>query len=314
MNRQAILVTPRSFPSSLPGTCDVLRQAGYEIILNPRRRLLTEDEMVDLAQDVVGIIVGVDPVTERVLSNTRRLKAISKYGAGVDNIHLDAARSRGIQVRTAAGVNSVSVAELTLGLLLCLHRNIWRSASSVKMGGWERTIGRELSGSTVGLVGCGNVGREVAKRLLALEARVIVHDDKLRDTEFLQSYDVPRVPLEQLLKESDAVSLHCPLNAETRHIIDCKAISIMRDGAYLVNTSRGELVDEDALYDALRSGKLSGAAQDVFSKEPPEPGCKLLELENFILTAHIGAFTKEAVHRMAITSTRNLLEMLEGVS
>jgi phosphoglycerate dehydrogenase-like enzyme len=314
MNRQAILVTPRSFPSSLPGTCDVLRQAGYEVILNPRRRLLTEDEMVDLAQDVVGIIVGVDPVTEQVLSNAGRLKAISKYGAGVDNIHMDAARSRGIQVRTAAGVNSGSVAELTLGLLLCLYRNMWYSVSSVKRGGWERIIGRELSGSTVGLVGCGNIGREVAKRLLALGARVIVHDDKLCDTEFLQSCDVPRVPLEQLLKESDAVSLHCPLNSETEHIINRRAISIMRDGAYLVNTSRGELVDEDALYDALKSGKLSGAAQDVFSQEPPEPGCKLLELENFMLTAHIGAFTKEAVHRMAITSTRNLLEMLEGAS
>jgi phosphoglycerate dehydrogenase-like enzyme len=311
MKNQSILVTPRSFPSELPGTCNILRQAGYDVILNPYGRVLTEDEMLRFTGSVVGIIVGVDPVTERVLSNAGKLNAIAKYGAGVDNIDIDAVRSRGVRIRTAAGTNSVSVAELTLGLLFCLYRNIWHSASSVKRGGWERMRGRELLGSTVGLIGCGNIGREVAKRLLALGAHVIVHDDKLQDTTFLQSYDVPRVPLDKLLKESDAISLHCPVTKETYHMIDSGAINIMRDGAYLVNTSRGELVDEDALYDALKSGKLSGAAQDVFSQEPPEPGCKLLELENFILTAHIGAFTKEAVHRMAITSTRNLLEMLE---
>lgn len=311
MEQQAILVTPRSFPSDLPGTCNILRQAGYDVILNPHARPLTEDEMLSLTRNVAGIIVGIDPVTEDVLENARQLRAISKYGAGIDNIDINAAYSRGIRVRTAAGANSISVAELTLGFLICLYRNMWQSASSVKRGGWERKIGRELSGSTVGLVGCGDIGREVAKRLLTLGVRVLVHDDKLQDSEFLESYGVPQVSFEELLRNSDAVSLHCPLTTETRHMIDSKAISIMRDGAYLINAARGELVDEDALYDALKNGKLSGAAHDVFSQEPPGQGCKLLELDNFILTAHIGAFSRESVYRMATTSTRNLLEMLQ---
>ena len=314
MEQQSILITPESFPFELPGSCDVLRQAGYEVILNPYGRVLTENEICKLVRNVVGIIVGVDPLTERVINNASRLRAISKYGAGIDNIEIGAVYSRGIQIRTAAGANSVSVAELTLGLLISLYRNMWQSVSSVKEGGWDRKIGRELLGSTVGLVGCGDIGREVAKRLLALGARVIVHDDKLMDTTFLKSYGVPRVSLEELLRESDAVSLHCPLTEETRHMINRRTISVMRDGAFLVNTARGELVDEDALYDALKSGKLCGAAQDVFSKEPPRQGCKLLELKNFVLTSHIGAYTQEAVNRMAIRSTRNLLEMLQGNS
>jgi|CZCA01.1.fsa_nt_gi phosphoglycerate dehydrogenase-like enzyme len=311
MEQQAVLITPRSFPSDLPGTCDILRKAGYEVILNPNGRTLTEDEMISAIRDVVGIIVGIDPLTDKVLANARRLKAISKYGAGIDNIHINAARSRGIEVRRTVGANSNSVAEFTVGLLLCLYRNMWYSASGVKRGDWSRKRGREIAGSTVGLIGCGNIGREVAKKLLALGAHVIVHDNFLQDTEFIEAHGIPLVSFEDLLRESDAVSLHCPLTTETRHVINHRAISSMREGAYLVNTARGELVDEDDLYDALKSGKLSGAAQDVFSSEPPPPDCKLLELENFILTAHIGAYTQEAVYRMATTSTRNLLEMLQ---
>jgi D-3-phosphoglycerate dehydrogenase len=306
-----VLITPRSFPQSGKEAYKLLKENGFEIIDNTTGKSLSEEQMIEMCADAEGIIVGVDPVTERVMENATNLKAISKYGAGLDNIDLKAAEKLGIKVDRAAGTNAVSVAELTIGLFFALARNILYSAKRVKSGGWDRLRGIELYGKTVGILGLGNIGKEVARIASGIGMNVIAYDPYIsNDDESIKEYSVKMLDKSEVIKNADFLTLHIPLTDETRHIINKGSISTMKTGAYLVNTARGELVDEDALYDALASGKLAGAAEDVFSKEPPE-GHKLLELDNFILVAHIGAFTKEANEKMALKSAENLIKMLK---
>lgn len=290
----------------------LFEKQGCETIRNPYGRILTEEEMCELCRDVDGVIVGVDPISARVMSGAKHLKGISKYGAGTDNIDIDTAEDLGIAIRTAVGTNATSVAELTIGLLICLCRHIPYSVSSTRNGDWNRRRGHEVMGSTVGLVGCGSIGREVARRISALGANVLIYDAVEIDRGSMEACRGKQVDLETLLAESDIVSLHCPSTPQTTELINRDTIACMKDGAMLINTARGDLVNEEALYEALVEGKLAGAAQDVFSSEPPERGHKLLNLDNFILTAHIGALTEEAVMRMATKAIENMVELLQG--
>ena len=274
---------------------------------------MTGAEIIEAAgQGVAGIIIGVDPLPAAVLEKCRDLKAISKYGVGMDNIDLVRAGELGIKVKNAQGTNNVSVAELAIGLMFTMSRSLSRVASGVRNGSWDRYMGCELTGKRLGLIGGGQIGREVAKRARGLEMSVTIYDPYFSDASFLDKYQVTRTDsLEEIYKLSDFISLHLPVTEETRHMINSSALRLMKPDCFLVNTSRGELVDEEALYDALAGGRIAGAAQDVFSAEPPAKDEKLLKLENFILTSHIGAFTKEAVEKMAMVSTLNLLEMLK---
>ncbi|HHV94886.1 MAG TPA: phosphoglycerate dehydrogenase [Clostridiaceae bacterium] len=306
-----VLITPRSFPEAGKEAYKLLRENGFEIIDNKTGKTLTEEQMIEMCAEVDGIIVGVDPVTERVMKNAKKLKAVSKYGAGLDNIDLKAAETLGIKVDRAAGTNATSVAELTIGLFFTLARNIYYSAKSVKSGGWDRLRGIELYGKTVGILGFGNIGKEVARIAHGIGMNVIAYDPYVSDDdESVKKYSVKMMDKSDVIKNADFLTLHIPLTDGTKHIINKETIDTMKTGAYLVNTARGELVDEDALYDALVAGKLAGAAADVFSKEPPE-GHKLLKLDNFILVAHMGAYTKEANEKMALKSAENLIKMLE---
>ncbi len=310
MRKPKVVITPRSFPWSIEGICEPLKKQGYHLIKNPYGRVLTEDEMCELCRDVDGIIAGGDPITGRVLHEAKYLKGISKYGSGLDTIDMDAACKLGIAVKGGAGANAVSVAELAIALLICAYRGICSSALSTKSDGWKETRGREVMGSTVGIVGCGNIGREFAKRVSAFGANVLIYHRRPVQQQVLDMCGARQVSFDTLLAESDAVSLHCPLTPQTVRLMGRDAIARMKNGAVLINTARGELVDEDALYDALTVGKLRAAAQDVFSCEPPEPGHKLLLLDNFMLTAHIGASTDEAVIRMATRAVENMVELL----
>jgi phosphoglycerate dehydrogenase-like enzyme len=307
-----ILITPKSFKNYKHKAYPLLEGMGYKIIENSFGRTLTENEITELAGDgVVGIIIGVDPLPGRVLEQLRDLKAVSKYGVGMDNMDLDRAAELGIKVKNAAGTNSVSVAELAIALIFTMARKIPHHAAEVKNGGWNRSIGFELTGKKLGLVGCGQIGREVAKRARGLEMEVTVYDPYFRDDGFLAEYRVKMADsLDDLLAGSDIVSLHLPAAPETKKMINGRTLGLMKPNAILINTSRGELVDEDALYEALTTGRIAGAAQDVFSSEPPEEGEKLLKLGNFVLTPHLGAYTGEAIEKMALVSTKNLLEML----
>jgi len=307
-----VLITPKSFKLYKDKAYSLLRDKGYEIIENDLGRTMTEDEILEYAKEnVVGIIIGVDPLPAAVLEQLKDLRAISKYGVGMDNIALDKAAELGIKVKNAPGTNSVSVAELAISLMFAMARSIPFHSENVKNGGWDRIRGFELTGKKLGLIGGGQIGREVAKRARGLEMQVTIYDPYMKDDGFLEKYDISLCSeLDKLLSESDIISLHLPVTPETKGLINEKALSLMKPNAILINTSRGELVDEEALYDYLSNKKIAGAALDVFSAEPPAEGEKLLKLDNFILTPHIGAFTAEAVEKMVMVSTQNLLEML----
>jgi phosphoglycerate dehydrogenase-like enzyme len=307
-----VLITPKSFHNYKESVYPLLEAHGYEIIENSLGRTMTEAEIIEkAAEGVVGIIIGIDPLPASVLRSCKHLRAVSKYGMGMDNIDLNAAKELDIEVRNAAGTNNVSVAEHAIGLLFAAARRIPQNVADVKGGNWQRVMGIELTGKKMGVVGGGQIGREVAIRAKGIGMDVILYDPYLQDEDFLTRNGIQRAfELDQLLEQSDALSLHVPYLPSTKNMINADTLRRMKNTAILVNTSRGELVDEEALYEALLHGKLSVAAQDVFSLEPPEVGNKLLGLDNFLLTSHTGAYTKEAVERMATVSTRNLLEML----
>lgn len=310
---QKILITPKSFRNYKEKAYPLLEEKGYDIVENTLGRTMTEAEIINIAkQGVVGIIIGVDPLPAAVLENCKDLRAISKYGVGMDNIDLVKAKELGISVMNAQGTNSISVAELAIGLMFTMSRSLSRVTSGVKSGSWDRFIGCELTGKKLGLAGFGQIGREVAKRARGLEMSVTVYDPYFKDDAFLNSRGITRSgSLEELFSASDFISLHAPVTNETKHMINSGTLALMKPNCFIINTSRGELVDEEALYKALIKGKIAGAAQDVFSAEPPARDEKLLKLENFILTSHIGAYTHEAIEKMAMVSTMNLLEMLQ---
>lgn len=308
--KKKILITPKSFLQVKEKVNEIFRQYDLEIIENKNGRTLTKEEMLCLCSDVDGVIVGIDPMDEEVLRNAPKLKAISKYGVGLDNIDLKVAEELGIKIRKAEGTNSRSVAELTVGLFFALSRNLPKVVYNVKNYVWERYIGCELLGKTVGIIGFGAIGREVAKMCRGIGMQVMAYDPYINASELIERLNVKMTDIEEILEKADFVTLHLPLNNETKHLINRETLRKMKREAFLVNTARGELVDEEALYEALKEGIIAGAAEDVFSQEPPPKESKLLSLDNFMLTPHIGAYTKEATERMAIVSVKNLIEML----
>jgi len=308
-----VLITPKSFKNYRELAYPLLASAGLQAIENNTGRTLSEEELISLAgEGVAGIIVGLDPLSERVIADCRDLRAISKYGVGLDNIDLVAAAKRNIQVKNALGSNNISVAELTIALMFEAARHVGAQGATVKAGRWERIMGMELTGKTMGLIGAGQIGREVAKRARGLLMKVHIFDPYFDDVAFLEKHQAGLVDnLEALLARADVISLHLPLTPSTKHLINRVALRLMKKSAVLINTSRGELVDEDALYEALTTGGIAYAASDVFSAEPPTPGEKLLNLSNFLLTPHTGAYTREANERMALYSTQNIITMLK---
>lgn len=304
-----ILITPKSFSKAKDKAYELLNKHDVEIIENNTGKTYTEEQMIEMCADIDGIIVGIDPMTEHVLRTAKNLKVISKYGAGLDNVDLKVAEELGIKVDRAVATNATSVAELAVGLFFTMARNIVPAAESVKQGGWSRKIGIELSGKTVGIMGLGAIGRELARMCRGLGMQILAYDPYFKDDAYLTSMDIKMADFDGLLQNSDFVSLHLPLTDETQQIINAKNLAQMKRTAYIVNTARGGLVDEDALYDALVNGTIAGAAEDVFSSEPAGEH-KLLTLDNFILTPHIGAYTTEATEKMVIRSTENLIRML----
>jgi phosphoglycerate dehydrogenase-like enzyme len=298
----AVAITPRSFRQTPGEHHNLLAERPLEVRFPDKDRSLDEAELIELVRGCAGLIVGVDPVTERVLE-AGPLRVVVKYGSGTDNIDLPAAERLGVKVSSTPGANARSVAELTIGLLLALARHLVAHDRAVRAGSWGRLGSIELAGKRLGLVGYGAVGREVARLAACLGMEIVAHDP------FVESADVELVALDELLALSDAVSLHVPLDDSTRRMIGAKALDRMRSGALLVNTARGGLVDEDALADALASGRLGGAALDAFAVEPPV-GSPLLGLENVVLSPHAGAATVEAAQRTSVQAVRQLLQDL----
>jgi D-3-phosphoglycerate dehydrogenase len=288
-----------------------LEAAVGEVIYNATGKPMTSDELVRALPGLDGIIAGLDYLDRPAIESADQLRVIARYGVGLDRVDLDAARQKGIVVTYTPGANSSSVAELTLGVMLALARHIYEAASCTCRGEWPRVTGFSLEGKTVGLVGFGAIGRHVAKLLSGFGCRVIATDVYF-DAKAGAELNVQQVDLPTLLKEADIVSLHTPALPETNQMVNDDFLAQMKPGALLVNTARGELIDEAALLRALQSGRLGGAALDAFSEEPPCKDNPLLQQKNLILTPHIGAHTDGAANAMGWGALHDCLAVLRG--
>jgi len=308
-----ILITPTSLqPDKKSPALQKLREhyPDAELVFNPEGRPLSEEELIPLLAGCDGYIAGLDFITGKVLDTCTGLKVISRYGVGTDRVDLEAARCRGIAVANTPGANAEAVGELAFGLILAVARKIPYLDSSTKNGGWKRDTGTELKGKTICILGLGAIGKVVARCAKGFGMTIIAYDPYL-DEAYCRDNNLKSVTFEEGIAAADVISLHLPLLDSTKHLIGSKAIDSMKQGAILVNASRGGIVDEDAAYEALKSGKLGGLALDAFEKEPPE-GSPLFKLDNVVATPHTGAHTREATLNMAGMAVDNLVDVLEG--
>ena len=283
----------------------LLRETGWEI-LTP-----TAAELTARIADADGLVVrSATKVTAALLNNASKLRVVGRAGVGVDNVDMEAATRRGVLVMNTPGGNSISVAEHTFALMLALARSVPQASASIHAGKWEKSAfsGMELRGKTLGLVGLGRIGSEVARRARSFEMKVLAYDPYVTPAA-AREVDVELVALEDLLKQADVVSLHTALNTSTEKIIDAAAISRMKRGAWLINCARGELIDEGALAEGLRSGQLAGAGLDTFAVEPPK-NSPLVGMPNVVATPHIAGSTREAQEEVGTAIAQQIRDYL----
>lgn len=262
---------------------------------------------------VDAILVRQGRIDRSVIEASDRLKVIAKHGSGVDNIDLIAASEKSIPVLRALSANAQSVAELTISLTLSLLKDIPILDRAVKDGSWPKTsyVGRDIAGTCFGVIGCGDIGRRAVAMAGALGMRTLAFDPGANPSDD----GIERVEqLETLLDRADVISLHCPLTERTRNLIGASELARMGSRSFIVNTARGGLIDEEALYEALANGQIAGAALDSFSQEPPPADHKLFELDNLIATPHVGGASRSALRNMAVQSVTNILTFLEDGS
>lgn len=308
-----ILVTTTSFQDTPGEHHTLLESQGFD--LTYERGPLPESRMLELVSGYEGILCGDDAFTRKVLEKCRpTLRVLSKYGIGLDKIDLQAATDFRIPVTYCPGVNHTTVAEHTFGLILAHYRQIPQQNALVHQGQWKRMTGRELMGKTLGILGLGRIGKEVAKRARAFEMRLVAYDPYW-DEAFAIHHSIERKKsIDEALSDADILALHMNLTSENREFLNAARISQMKKGALVVNTSRGALVDQNAVAEAVKSGQLSGYVSDVVEPEPITSDNPFLGVEGIILTPHIGSRTYESVVRQATMAVENLIRILKGES
>ncbi len=303
MSGPKIAVTPPAFCKSKTLRDEVSRSFP-NVTFNDKGRYLSESELIAFLSNSEGGIVGRDPVTEKVLEALPNLKIIAKYGVGLDTLDQEAMTRQGVELGWTAGVNKLSVAELTLGFMIGLCHNTFSRGFALKQNDWQKGGGFQLTGKTVGIIGCGHVGSEVIRLLAPFKCRILVRDivDK---AEFCRQHGATVASLDTVIEQSELLTLHVPLTDSTCNFVDKNFMQRMKPTAFLINTCRGEVVDEHALKASLIDGVIAGAALDVFAKEPPEDP-EFLALPNLIATPHIGGNTQEAVEAMGRSAIAHL--------
>ena len=303
-----VLTTPRSYGRTDPALFRMLEEAGLEVVRNDTGGILTREAMMDLLSDCEGVIVGVDPLDAEVMAAAPRLRAIAKYGVGVDNIDLEAAKARGIKVSRTVGANAEAVADYAMTLMLAVARRAAAIDRRCRQGDWGKITTRDVSGGTLGLLGLGAIGRHVARRAQGFGMTVLAHDP-FWDAAYAAANRITRASPEEIYAQADIISLHLPLTEETRGIIGQAELARMKPDAILINTARGGLIDESALLDALEAGRLYGAGIDAFAQEPPADP-RWFALENVVLGSHCAASTAGAARNMGRMATENLIRDL----
>lgn len=307
--RQKIAVTTTSFSELDPAPCLLLEEAGFEIRKNEKgKKLESHSEIVSLSRDCVGIIAGTETYDRKTIEEiSGEVRVISRCGVGLDNIDLLAAKDMEIQVFNTPDAPTLAVAELTLGLILSLLRNTFCMDREIRNGNWKKRMGNLLHSKKVGIIGLGRIGRKVAQLLKPYEVDISYFDI----SEIRNPVDATYKPLNELLDWADIISLHCSSQGPERQILAETEIGKMKPGAWLINVSRGDLIDEDALYNSLKEGRLKGAALDVYASEPYSGPLK--ELDNVILTPHIGSYAQESRIEMEIQAVQNLIRGLKAI-
>ncbi len=294
---------------------DILRENGCEIVPNPcYGRRLSEAELIENLRGIDGLILGMEEVNSNVIANADSLKVISRFGVGYDNVDVPAATAKGIAVTNVPGQNTESVAEQALGLMIAISRKIPMGWDHVREGKWDIINGFELKDKTLGIIGLGRIGKSLAQKAKAFNMNILVFDRSAdRKAEYCRENNLEIVSdLDELLKRSDYVSLHTPCTDELRNMIGARELGLMKPTAFLINTARGGLVDEEALYECLKDKKIAGAAVDDLASLPLQKENKLLTLDNIIVTPHMGANTFEANQRTKLMVITNLLVGLTG--
>lgn len=308
-----VLITARYFAVD-PEPVDLLEQNNC-IITHPEidwtlgDANVSQSRAIELLHDADAAIISSMPITDAVLAETPRLKVIALRGVGYDSVDVESATARGIPVAVAPGFTD-SVADYVFGLLLTVARQVTLADRLVRDRRWQVLVSTNIAGKTMGIIGLGRIGKAVARRASGFDMPILAVD-VVQDEAFAARYGVQYVPLDTLLRESDAVSINAPLQGDTRHLIDAQALASMKPTAFLINTSRGDLVDEAALAEALRAGRLAGAGLDVFHDEPLQDS-PLRALDNVVLSPHLAAYSREGLRETGLLAARAVLAVLGG--
>ncbi|MBI5299137.1 MAG: hydroxyacid dehydrogenase [Deltaproteobacteria bacterium] len=289
------------------GAVEEMRKAGLDVTVKTGLKPEAVCEIIP-PFDVI-VVRSATKVTDKVIEAANNLKLIVRAGVGLDNVNVEAAKKRNIRVENTPHATTITVAEHVFALLLSLARRIPQANASLQRGEWDRKSfqGTELKGKTIGIVGLGRIGQEVAKRAKAFGMRVEAHD-QIINPEVADELEIKLKSLEEVVSQSDIISIHLPLTPETRHLFNLNLLKKMKKGAYLINAARGGIVDEEALVEILQSGHLAGAAIDVFEKEPPSPDHPLLKMKQVVAVAHLGAMTNEGQIRAGIEAAHIIIE------
>ena len=286
--------------------CKKLKKYFPHTAFNEKGRYLNSKELIDFLKEKDAAIVGRDIIGKTELRLLPQLRIISKYGVGLDNIDKAALKKHNVKLCWTPGINKRSVAELTLCFMLGMFHNVFSTGNYLKKGIWKKQGGNEISEKQIGIIGCGNVGKEVIKMLKTFNAKIKVNDI-LDISEFCLEQKIKAVTFKEIVESSDLISLHIPLTENTRNLINQKVLERMKSSAYLINTSRGEVVNNSALKRALKTNRIAGASLDVFNQEPPDD-MELLSLPNIMVTPHIGGNAEEAVKAMGQSAINHLVD------
>ena len=304
-----IFISPTTFGQFSFDPINKLQKEGHELSFNELGRKLNNDELEDIVPHYDGIIAGTENYNRIIINKSKSLKVISRLGVGLDNIDLEYAKEKNIKIFKTQTTPAQSVVELTLGLMIDLARKISKQNENLKSGNWEKEMGFLLNGKTLGIIGLGIIGKSLVKLVQGLNFKLLAFDI-LHDSKFAKVNNVKYCELNDLLKYSDIISIHLNLNDKTNNIINKNRLQLLKKDSIIINTSRGEIIDEKALYYLLKNRKIAGAALDVFNNEPYSG--PLNTLDNVILTPHIGAYAKELRIKMEMEAVENLLRGLNS--
>jgi len=305
-----VLITTVPFGDKNRLPLELLEGAGIEYLINPIGRKLKEDELAEMVTDFDVLIAGTEPITDKVMSRASHLKLISRVGIGLDSVDLLAAERRGIKVSYTPDAPAPAVAELTIGLMLSLLRSVHVANAQLHRGEWHRHFGRRIPEVTIGVIGVGRIGQRVLRRLSSFGTPRVLVNDLHPDTNVVPQLKLEWTDKEEIYKQADVICLHVPLTAYTKNMIRSEHLNLMKSDAIIINTSRGGIINEQDLADALNAGHLAGAAIDVFEKEPYTG--PLADIERCLLTSHMGSMSIDCRSNMEIQATKEAVRFLSG--